>query len=125
MSECKIWNKGMSGNGYGSFCENGKHQPAHRYVYETKVGPIPEGLQIDHLCRNRACVNVDHLEPVTQRENLRRGAQAMWDARDGKCKNGHAAEKILSNPTTGRKTCRECKSIANKKQKDKIRSGKQ
>lgn len=62
--------------GYGSFNHTWDRKvPAHRYAYEFCVGPIPEGLQIDHLCRVHNCVNPDHLEPVTARENVRRGTR--------------------------------------------------
>lgn len=68
-SGCWVWAGQMYPNGYGAW---GKFY-AHRRMYEERVGQIPEGLQIDHLCRNRACVNPEHMEPVTQAENLRRG----------------------------------------------------
>ena len=63
----------MDAYGYGVFCHNGLTLKAHRYSYEELIGPIPEGLVIDHLCRDRACVNPYHLEPVTSRENIIRG----------------------------------------------------
>ena len=74
---CWIWQpKGGGNHGYGQLSRTvGGRQItllAHRFSYETFVGPIPEGLQIDHLCSTRRCVNPDHLEPVTQQENLRR-----------------------------------------------------
>ena len=70
---CWLWLAATS-HGYGTFQSNGKLVRAHRYAYELLVGPIPGGLVIDHLCRTTACVNPEHLEPVTQRENLLRGA---------------------------------------------------
>jgi hypothetical protein len=61
-------------NGYGILNTGpGKRARAHRFYYEKKCGPIPDGLTLDHLCRIRACVNPDHLEPVTNTENCRRG----------------------------------------------------
>ena len=69
------WFPGAKGrDGYGKVRVGGKLVSVHRLVYEQLVGPIPEGLHIDHLCNNRACVNVEHLEPVTQAENNRRAA---------------------------------------------------
>ena len=76
---CMEW-MGHRTNGYGSFWLEGKNVRVHRVSYELCVGPIPEGLQIDHKCRNRACVRPDHLEPVTSRENIRRGVIARKGA---------------------------------------------
>lgn len=72
---CWYWigGKTKGSSGYGSFYWGGKHTVAHRWAYEFLVGPIAEGLELDHLCRNHPCVNPDHLEPVTRAENVRRG----------------------------------------------------
>lgn len=69
---CMLWT-GAKSDGYGIFWAEGRNVPAHRWVYERFYGPIPEGLQPDHLCRVRHCVNPNHLEPVTQKVNLNRG----------------------------------------------------
>jgi hypothetical protein len=66
---CWEWCGELSSNGYGRVWRNNKRIAAHRAYYEQEVGPIPDGLQLDHLCRNRRCVNPDHLEPVTRTEN--------------------------------------------------------
>lgn len=75
---CWIWKRKPNAKGYGQLRNprTGRTTTAHRYAYELVVGPIPDGLTIDHLCRVRACVRPDHLEPVTNRENLLRGIKA-------------------------------------------------
>jgi hypothetical protein len=71
---CWEWTGAMSrATGYGKATMNGRSDGAHRIMYELIVGPIPTGLDLDHLCRNRICVNPAHLEPVTRSENVRRG----------------------------------------------------
>lgn len=73
FGDCWEWTARRSPEtGYGQAWANGTQRLAHRAVYELMVGPIPDGLQLDHLCRNRACVNPDHLEPVTSTESNRR-----------------------------------------------------
>lgn len=72
-AECWLWLAATAGAGYGQFGANGKSVRAHRYAYEALVGPIPDGLEIDHLCNIRLCVNPGHMEPVTHAENVRRG----------------------------------------------------
>lgn len=70
---CWIYTGKLGKNGYGYIGVDGKTKLAHRVSYELSIGPIPEGLQLDHLCRVRSCINPDHLEPVTNRENGLRG----------------------------------------------------
>jgi len=70
---CWLWMGGRDKNGYGYYCSGGSVRCAHRVAYEQLVGTIPEGLHIDHLCRNPSCVNPEHMEPVTLLENLQRG----------------------------------------------------
>lgn len=72
-SGCWIWTGALTTNGYGQVRWGDRTLRAYRLVYELLVGPIPDGLQLDHLCRNRRCVNPAHLEPVTQWENWARG----------------------------------------------------
>ncbi len=70
---CWLWVGKVNRGGYGVTSVAGKTRSAHRVSYEWHVGPIPIGLDLDHLCRVRRCVNPDHLEPVTRRENINRG----------------------------------------------------
>lgn len=109
---CWEWTAATMKNGYGVFNKgNRKTALAHRFVWELLVGPIPDNHQIDHLCRNRKCVNPDHLEPVLQVENLRRGySPAAINKRKTHCVNGHDLEihgvSISTRP--GQRNCGEC-----------------
>lgn len=76
QTPCWIWMRSIDVKGYGIVPVAGRHRKAHVLVYERQVGRIPDGLQLDHLCRVRNCVNPEHLEPVTNAENARRGANA-------------------------------------------------
>ena len=75
-SPCHKWLGPISSGGYGRVYFNGMARQAHRVIYEQRHGPVPAPLEMDHLCRNRWCVNPDHLEPVTKKENQRRGASS-------------------------------------------------
>lgn len=106
---CWLWLGGKQSEGYGHFHLQGQNVYAHRYAYEFCVGPIPNGLTIDHLCRVRACVNPDHLEPVTTRENTLRGiGPTAKHARATHCPSGHLylGENLILY--RGWRSCREC-----------------
>lgn len=92
-----------NGGGYSRVGRNGKTVYAHRLAYEVWVGPIPAGLQIDHLCRNRSCINPAHLEPVTTQENQRRGKAATKSA----CPRGHPYDIITSQGSRGCSICQK------------------
>lgn len=103
---CWRWVGNITGR-YGSMVFRGRDVRAHRVAYEVFVGPIPDGLQIDHLCRNTHCVNPEHLEPVTAAENKRRGYESTLD---GKCRRGlHAnTPENLIQRGDGKRECRPC-----------------
>lgn len=108
-------NLGSARNGYRQIqieIRDGRkiRKTAHRLVYESMVGPIPEGLVLDHLCRNRCCVNPDHLEPVTQRENVLRGqGVAAKNAAKTHCPRGHEYDDENTGFTgEGHRYCRAC-----------------
>jgi hypothetical protein len=111
---CWIWMRARTTAGYGNINLPGKEGRAiytHRYAYELLVGPIPEGLVIDHLCRNRVCCNPEHLEPVENRENILRGDRVAmaWRGRLTHCKRGHPFDAENTNITpAGRRECRTC-----------------
>lgn len=86
-SGCWIWLRATIGHGYGWVKFDGKKDLAHRVFYRLAKGPIPEGHEIDHLCRTKVCCNPDHLEAVPHAENLRRAKDIPRPKK--KCKNGH------------------------------------
>jgi hypothetical protein len=98
---------------YGIFTKDGKLRMAHRVSYEMAIGLIPDGLQLDHLCRMTLCVNPAHLEPVTPKENIRRGrtAEAARNTQLSKthCPHGHeySGDNLYIKPN-GRRECRQC-----------------
>jgi hypothetical protein len=113
-SGCWVWLRGTNGVGYGTLRRNGRDHYAHRWFYEKHVGPIPAGLELDHLCRNRLCCNPEHLEAVTRTENLRRGfGPAAINARKTHCVNGHplSGTNLYVDPK-GRRQCRTCREAA-------------
>ena len=110
--ECHPWIGYVAEHGYGYVRIGGRGGPAvlaHRAVYELKVGQIPPGLTLDHLCRNRSCVNPDHLEPVTNRENILRGNGASArNVRKTHCTKGHEYSEENTAIYGGKRVCKQC-----------------
>lgn len=125
--QCWNWAGGKSG-GYGYFrlVPSRNMVPAHRVAYELVVGPIPEGLTIDHLCRNRACVNPAHMEPVTLRENLMRGdTLAAANTRKTHCLRGHEFDAENTQFHRGSRRCRACSRDRMRRRLDRLRLARQ
>lgn len=118
-SGCWEWQSTLCPNGYGRLKTRKKilgERRVHRISYRLLAGEIPDGLVLDHLCRVKHCINPDHLEPVTDRENLRR-AFAMITA----CPQGHeyTPENTYVKPATGTRECRRCRAAQRLKYKAK------
>ncbi len=108
--DCWLWMASTKDTGYGQFFVNGTMVRAHRLAYELMVGPVPDGLQLDHLCRVRNCVNPEHLEPVTTQENTRRGASGH-ERRQKKthCAQGHPYNAENTYLYRDMRYCRACR----------------
>lgn len=102
---CWVWQRARTTAGYGTLTLDGKTRYAHRVFYEGYVADIPQGFDLDHLCRNPACCNPDHLQPVTHAENMRRARRSI-------CKRGHLLtdDNVYVAPD-GARQCRECNRI--------------
>ena len=126
VDECWIWQACTGTNGYGLFRVDGRMFKAHRFAYELFVGPIPDGLELDHLCRVRTCVNPEHLDPVTHAENVRRGESGKVNGARQRakthCPQGHpyAGENLYVN-SDGKRRCRTCNRDRGRKRAQRAR----
>lgn len=123
LTGCYLWTKHIDGGGYGRVEYLNSCKLAHKVAYELRHGPVPAGLELDHLCRNRACINVDHLEAVTRKVNVHRGISfAAMNAKLAVCKYGHAlTPDNVYVETSGSRRCKICRK--ERWHKDKIRLG--
>jgi len=123
---CWIWEGSLDQDGYGRFMLDGRNRRAHVLTWEAEYGPVPDGKQLDHLCRVRRCVRPSHLEPVTRRENILRGeGQSAVNARKTHCIHGHAltpGNLVLSNLRQGKRRCRTCKMDEQRRRRQSRRS---
>lgn len=111
LGKCWLWNASkFATTGYGQFNSGTTITTAHRWGYQNIVGPIPAGLELDHLCRVRRCVNPEHLEPVTREENVRRGLASGPRLKSTTCSEGHPfdVENTYYYPN-GDRLCRACR----------------
>lgn len=122
LGRCWEWTGGLSSRksrGYGRFHYGGRDINAHIVSYEWTKGDIQEGLELDHLCRNTVCVNPNHLEAVTHRENVLRGTSCVAKQFNKiKCIRGHDLPKSNGKE----RVCRPCANIRNKKYEDRIKN---
>lgn len=116
---CWEWQGNRNNVGYGLFKLNRRYVVAHRFAYEAMISEIPDGLEIDHLCRNRACVNPYHMDPVTHRVNMQRGKLALR----AECGKGHPfAGENLAFTSSGSRVCVTCKRAASARYKQRVRA---
>lgn len=121
---CIEWTGSLAGGGYAQIKIDRRAQYAHRVAWEMVHGPIPEGMYLDHLCRNRKCVNAAHLEPVSFRENVLRGVgPTATNATKTACPEGHpySIENTYTNPA-GSRVCRTCKGQRERERRARLKS---
>lgn len=108
---CWLWTAASQAGGYGRFWDGTSRVLAHVWSWTQEHGPVPEGCEIDHVCRRTNCVRPSHLEAVTHEENIRRGDRPAMGAPNRKkthCPSGHRYDKKNTRHVAGRRQCRKC-----------------
>ena len=120
MSDCVLWEGTITRSGYGAKKIAGRVYTAHRLAWEAEKGPIPEGYELHHVCGNRACVNLAHLELLTRLEHRRKhlGPRATGHPQTH-CKHGHAFDEANTYVWRGVRHCRKCRAAADQRRLDK------
>ena len=118
-SGCWLWIGNLESKGYGKFYIGGRPKKAHRISYELAKGPIPAGLEPDHKCRVRCCVNPDHLEAVTHRENMKRGVFPQSSRTH--CPSGHPYDESNTYIKKGLRSCRACQALRMREARARLR----
>lgn len=113
---CWLWTKSVDRDGYGKAWWNKRLYRVHRLAFEAWVGAIPGGVVVDHLCRQRSCLNPGHLELVTAIENTRRGVAARTS-----CRNGHAMDEANTYRWKNSRVCRACSRATSRKYSERAR----
>lgn len=115
LGPCWVWMGAITSSGYGNLTIGSRTDGtrrvinAHRFAYETLIGPIPDGLESDHLCRNSPCVNPNHLELVTHHENVLRGLAGAYLQAKTHCPHGHPYDEENTVIERGCRICRACR----------------
>lgn len=125
FTTCWIWS-GTLRNGYGRvwWAPEDRTVSAHKKIYELSVGPVLPGLELDHLCRNRSCVNPEHLEPVTRRENQIRGEGFVAKhVLKTHCPKGHEYNEVNTYLYKNRRSCRPCTAVSKAEYKERKKLG--
>lgn len=123
LGPCWLWLGARRERGHGHCLIQGRFQPAHCVAYDELVGPVPDGMELDHLCRTPACVNPAHLEPVTGQENRRRGIRVgVFNSSPDTCPYGHPldGENLYVDPQ-GSRYCRICIRAAGSRHRERDR----